>query len=205
MGRRVTAVEGEVVSGSELLIMPLTSFLTRCRRSPEIWRLTGAAYLVISHGAIKRRTASISAADCFAPVVLLYASLLWFRRISGIPTDRELQRTSYLAGSPNGSVYRSSRKSCILSTPPQRIISLGPADIVLWISSQSWRILSLADTDAPSPSLAFMVARSSFLSLNKIIKTFFVPECSLHVGQVGNQTMTGVCWVFRRKNKGGDE
>ncbi|MEQ2234147.1 hypothetical protein ILYODFUR_029024 [Ilyodon furcidens] len=37
------------------------------------------------------------------------------------------------------------------------------------------------------PSPAFMVARSLFLSLNKIIKTFFVPECSLHVGQVGNQ------------------
>ncbi|MEQ2161475.1 hypothetical protein GOODEAATRI_009962 [Goodea atripinnis] len=103
--------------------MPVTSFLTRCRRSPEIWRLTGAAYLVISHGAIKGRTASISAVDCFAPVVLqpalleshilkcscqaklsvtfaslmqvlLYASLFWFRRISGIPTDRELHRTS---------------------------------------------------------------------------------------------------------------
>ncbi|MEQ2280467.1 hypothetical protein AMECASPLE_020227 [Ameca splendens] len=110
--------------------MPVTSFLTRCHRSPEIWRLTGAAYLVISHGAIKGRTASISAADCFAPVVLqpallvshvlkcscqakfsvtfaslmqvlLYASLLWFRRISGIPTDRKLHRISYLAGSLN--------------------------------------------------------------------------------------------------------
>ncbi|MEQ2307517.1 hypothetical protein AMECASPLE_019053 [Ameca splendens] len=92
--------------------MPVTSFLTRCRRSPEIWRLTDAAYLVLSHGAIKGRTASISAADCFAPVVLLYASLLWFRRISGIPTDRKLHRTSYLAGSLNRSVYRSSRKSC---------------------------------------------------------------------------------------------
>ncbi|MEQ2312377.1 hypothetical protein AMECASPLE_030347 [Ameca splendens] len=37
----------------------------------EIWRLTVAACLVISHGAIKGRTASTSAADCFAPVVLL--------------------------------------------------------------------------------------------------------------------------------------
>ncbi|MEQ2289648.1 hypothetical protein AMECASPLE_035346 [Ameca splendens] len=107
--------------------MPVTSFLTRCRRSPEIWRLTGAAYLVISHGAIKGRTASISAADCFAPVVLLYASLLWFRRISGIPTDHELHQTSYLAGSPNGSVYRSSRESC-----PPLLKGLFP-----WISSQS--------------------------------------------------------------------
>ncbi|MED6235938.1 hypothetical protein ATANTOWER_002246 [Ataeniobius toweri] len=78
----------------------------------EIWRLTGAAFLVISHGAIKGRTASISAADCFAPVVLLYASPSWLRRIFGIPTDRELHRTSYLAGSPNGSVYRFSRKPC---------------------------------------------------------------------------------------------
>ncbi|MEQ2194713.1 hypothetical protein XENOCAPTIV_001956, partial [Xenoophorus captivus] len=33
-------------------------------------------------------------------------------RISGIPMDRELHRTSYLAGSPNGSVYCSSRESC---------------------------------------------------------------------------------------------
>ncbi|KAK5615059.1 hypothetical protein CRENBAI_006307 [Crenichthys baileyi] len=47
--------------------MSVTSFLTRCRRSPGIWRLTGAAYLVISHGAIRRRTASTSAADCFCP------------------------------------------------------------------------------------------------------------------------------------------
>ncbi|MEQ2303079.1 hypothetical protein AMECASPLE_013073, partial [Ameca splendens] len=100
------------LSGSELLIMSVISFLTRCRRSPGIWRLTGAAYLVISHGAIRRRTASTSAADCFAPCgitpssprilcfqvfvkakllsnstpstqVLLYASLPWFRRIFG--------------------------------------------------------------------------------------------------------------------------
>ncbi|MEQ2291103.1 hypothetical protein AMECASPLE_009971 [Ameca splendens] len=97
------------MSGSELLIMSVISFLTRCRRSPGTWRLTGAAYLVISHGAI-RRTASTS--DCFAPCgikpssprilcfqvivkakllsnstpstqVLLYASLPWFRRIFG--------------------------------------------------------------------------------------------------------------------------
>ncbi|MED6285639.1 hypothetical protein CHARACLAT_031185 [Characodon lateralis] len=92
--------------------MPVTSFLTRCCRSPEIWRLTGAGYLVISYGAIKGRTASISAADCFAPVVLLYASLPWFKRIFGILTDRELHRTSYLADSPNGSVYRFSREPC---------------------------------------------------------------------------------------------
>ncbi|MEQ2293370.1 hypothetical protein AMECASPLE_032623 [Ameca splendens] len=128
------------VRRSELLIMPVTSFLTRCRRSPEIWRLTGAAYLVISHGAIKGRTASISAADCFAPVVLLYASLLWFRRISGIPTDRELHRTSYLAGSPNGSVYRSSRQSC----PPLL------KGLFLWLLPTSFSGSALSP-DASSP------------------------------------------------------
>ncbi|MEQ2307786.1 hypothetical protein AMECASPLE_021754, partial [Ameca splendens] len=64
------------------------------------------------YGAIKGRTASISAADCFAPVVLLYASPSWLRRIFGIPTDRELHQTSYLAGSPNGSVYCFSCKRC---------------------------------------------------------------------------------------------
>ncbi|MEQ2214074.1 hypothetical protein XENOCAPTIV_028970 [Xenoophorus captivus] len=71
-----TQTRSDCQPGSEQLSMPLTSFLTRCRRSLEIWRLIGAAYLVISHGAIK---------------------LHW---------------TSYLAGSPNGSVYRSSRKPC---------------------------------------------------------------------------------------------
>ncbi|MEQ2189776.1 hypothetical protein GOODEAATRI_028838, partial [Goodea atripinnis] len=44
--------------------------------------------------------------------VLLYASLPWFRRIFGIPTDHELHRTSYLAGSPNRPVYRFTREPC---------------------------------------------------------------------------------------------
>ncbi|MEQ2301496.1 hypothetical protein AMECASPLE_036645 [Ameca splendens] len=106
----------------------------------EIWRLTGAAYQVISHGAMKGRIASISAADCFAPVVLPYASLALLRRTSGI---RELYWTSYLADSPNGSVYRSSREPV---HPPMKDYLQASASTVLQISSQSGRALSLADT-----------------------------------------------------------
>ncbi|MEQ2304478.1 hypothetical protein AMECASPLE_027380 [Ameca splendens] len=113
--------------------MPVTSFLTKCRRSPEIWSLTGAAYLVISYGAIKGRTASIS-------VVLLYASLPWFTRIFGIPTDRELHRTSYLAGSPNGSVYHFSREPC-----PPHLKGLFP-----WLLPAPFSGSALSP-DAPSP------------------------------------------------------
>ncbi|MEQ2306441.1 hypothetical protein AMECASPLE_008382, partial [Ameca splendens] len=96
----------------------------------EIWTLTGAAYLVISHGAIKGRTASISAPDCFAPVVLPYASLALLRRTSGIP--QTVNFTGYLTW---------------------LIVRTGQCTAP--ISSQSGLALSLADTrllEGPSSS-----------------------------------------------------
>ncbi|MEQ2302654.1 hypothetical protein AMECASPLE_008911 [Ameca splendens] len=92
---------------------PVTSFLTRCRRSPAIWRLTGAAYLVISHGAIRLRTASTSAADCFAPcglalcIVTLVSKNLW-----KVPRTVNLTGHLTLAGSPTRSEYRFSCEPC---------------------------------------------------------------------------------------------
>ncbi|XP_047230193.1 uncharacterized protein LOC124873533 isoform X3 [Girardinichthys multiradiatus] len=61
---------------------------------------------------MRRRSAFTCGGSRRLRLVLLYASPSWLRRIFGIPTDRELHRTSYLAGSPNGSEYRFSRKPC---------------------------------------------------------------------------------------------
>ncbi|MEQ2307074.1 hypothetical protein AMECASPLE_014456, partial [Ameca splendens] len=106
MGRQVAAIEGEVVSGSELLIISVISFLTRCRRSPGIWRLTGAAYLVISHGAIRRRTANTSAADCFCPLWSLCIVTLVSKNLWKVPWTVNLTGHLTLTGSPTGSEYR---------------------------------------------------------------------------------------------------
>ncbi|MEQ2285947.1 hypothetical protein AMECASPLE_037174 [Ameca splendens] len=120
------------MSGSELLIMSVISFLTKCRRSPGIWRLTGAAYLVISHGAIRRRTASTSAADCFAPcglalcIVTLVTQNLW-----------KVPRIVNLAGHLTLAAARLDQSTVSVANlvhPPRRITSLAPVGTSLWIS-----------------------------------------------------------------------
>ncbi|MEQ2210003.1 hypothetical protein XENOCAPTIV_007159 [Xenoophorus captivus] len=61
-------------------------------------------------------------------------------RIFGIPTDRELHQTSYLAGSPSGSVYRFSREPC-----PPHLKGLFP-----WLLPALFSGSALSP-DAPSP------------------------------------------------------
>ncbi|MED6259393.1 hypothetical protein ATANTOWER_022028 [Ataeniobius toweri] len=154
----------------------------------------------MSHGAIRRRTASTSAADCFAPcglalcIVTLVLKNLW-----------KVPRT--LAGSPTGSEYRFSCEPCPPSSKDYlpgscRHLTLDQHSVLTrslpggyrrpismhicklrFVSIIYYLPLFLPITVQPG----FLVTRPSFQSLNKITKTFLVSECSLHVGQVGSQ------------------
>ncbi|MEQ2285228.1 hypothetical protein AMECASPLE_029677 [Ameca splendens] len=165
--------------------MSVISFLTRCRRSPGIWRLTGAAYLVISDCAIRRRTASTSAADCFAPCGLaLCIVTLVLKNLWKVPWTVNLTGHLTLAGSPTGSEYRFSCEPC----PPSSKDYLPGSCRHLTLDQHSVPTRSLpGGYRRPIIQLGFLVTGPSFQSLNKITKTFLVFECSLHVSQVGSQ------------------
>ncbi|MED6288638.1 hypothetical protein CHARACLAT_028638 [Characodon lateralis] len=179
-----------------------------CRRSPGIWRLKRAAYLVISHGAIRRRTASTSAADCFAPcgLALCIVSLV-LKNLWKVPRTVNLIGHLTLAGSLNGSEYRFSCEPCPPSSKdylpgscqhltldqhsvPTRSLPGGYRRSISkhicklrFVSIIYYLPLFLPITVQPG----FLVTRPSFQSLNKITKTFLVSECSLHVDHVGSQ------------------